>query len=111
VVLSGWGSLSGTLLADFERLDKITVDTRALDSFRFEQVDYIKIDVEGHEMAVLEGARDTLGRCRPWLVVEALGGEQEKVRAFLAALGYRETNLPALAGVAGSPHNLIFLPA
>lgn len=30
----------------------------------------MKIDVEGHEEAVLRGARDTIVSCRPWIVIE-----------------------------------------
>ncbi|MBP7038995.1 MAG: FkbM family methyltransferase [Bacteroidales bacterium] len=38
---------------------------RSLDSLNIEKMDLVKIDVEGHEMEVLEGARETLRRCRP----------------------------------------------
>ncbi len=37
-----------------------------------ERVDFIKIDVEGMELAVLRGAKDTLTRCRPLIVFETL---------------------------------------
>lgn len=42
-----------------------------LDSFKFERVDFIKIDVEGYEPGVLAGAIETIMRCRPIMVVEA----------------------------------------
>lgn len=47
-----------------------TVDVHTLDSYEFEHVDLIKIDVEGHELAVIEGSVKTLARCRPVLLVE-----------------------------------------
>lgn len=48
----------------------VTVETRRLDDFGFEDVRVVKIDVEGHELDVLRGAQDLLARWRPMLVVE-----------------------------------------
>lgn len=45
-------------------------DMRTLDSFDLEQVDFVKLDCEGYEMFVVEGARDTLARCRPCVIIE-----------------------------------------
>ena len=50
------------------------VQVRTLDSYGFEQVRVIKIDVEGSEMEVLEGGRKTILRDRPPLIVELLTG-------------------------------------
>jgi FkbM family methyltransferase len=47
------------------------VETRPLDSFHFTDVSMIKIDVEGHEEAVIEGACDTIQRNRPVLIIES----------------------------------------
>ena len=46
------------------------VPLRTLDSYQFEDVKLIKIDVEGHEFAVLEGASMTLTSSRPAMLVE-----------------------------------------
>jgi hypothetical protein len=46
------------------------VPARTIDSYNFEEVDAIKIDVEGTEMFVIEGAKDTIDRCRPSVQVE-----------------------------------------
>jgi len=43
---------------------------RALDSFDFEDVDFVKLDCEGYEDRVLAGAVATLKRCRPCVIVE-----------------------------------------
>jgi hypothetical protein len=42
-----------------------------IDDLSLPRVDLIKIDVEA-ELDVLEGARDTIGRCRPYLLVDYL---------------------------------------
>ena len=44
---------------------------KRLDDQHLDNVGLIKIDVEGHELAVLHGAADTLTRNRPAVVVEA----------------------------------------
>jgi FkbM family methyltransferase len=110
VTLEGWGSMEAPLVSQFEKRKEIKVETRTLDSFELEKVDLLKIDVEGHEMAVLAGAASTIRRCLPWLIIEALDDQQGRVRDFVLPLGYRETTLQALAGRKGSAHNLVFLP-
>ncbi len=111
VTLEGWGSIGVPLLAQFEHLKQTRVETRTLDSFSLTEVDLLKIDVEGHEMAVLAGARETISRCLPWLIIEALDEQQDRVRDFTRSFGYQETTLQALTGRKGSAHNLVFLPA
>ena len=41
-----------------------------LDLFKMNDVDFIKIDAEGDEIAILTGAAKTLKRCRPVMLVE-----------------------------------------
>ncbi len=63
-----------------------------LDSLDLRQVTAIKLDAEGAEQEVLEGARHTLTRCRPVLSVEIeerhRPGSTRDVPALLASLGY-----------------------
>jgi FkbM family methyltransferase len=52
--------------------ERITVQKRMLDEYELDNVGFIKIDVEGQEMAVLNGAQRTLERSRPVLLVEVV---------------------------------------
>lgn len=49
-----------------------SIEVRTLDSFHLNNISFIKIDVENHENEVLEGARATILRNKPILVVENL---------------------------------------
>nr|WP_267903141.1 FkbM family methyltransferase [Natronococcus pandeyae] len=55
--------------------------------------DRIKIDVEGHELSVLDGARETLCEYEPTIYVES-HGNSDMIRAFLTDIGYRIERLP-----------------
>jgi len=47
-----------------------SINLRTLDSYNFQNVDIIKIDVEGFEVPVLEGAKQTILSQRPWIQIE-----------------------------------------
>jgi FkbM family methyltransferase len=46
------------------------IEMRTLDSLEFSGVDFLKIDCEGYEHHVIAGARETLLRCKPCVIVE-----------------------------------------
>ena len=48
----------------------VGVGVTSIDSFDFQNVDFIKFDVEGHELEAINGAINTIRRYRPMLVVE-----------------------------------------
>ena len=64
------------------------------------QVSLVKIDAEGHELAVLRGMVELLHRDRPLLIVEVSSGASAE---FILSWGYTMEKLP------GSP-NCIFRP-
>jgi FkbM family methyltransferase len=70
------------------------VPVKTIDQFEFKEVGFIKIDVEGHELQVLEGARHTiLTNNYPPILLEAWNDEWYMARKLavlthLAALGY-----------------------
>jgi FkbM family methyltransferase len=113
--------------------DAFQVPMRSLDSLAAERdltrLDLIKIDVEGHERQVLDGAAATLGRHRPVLVIETgheADGDRAAIHDHLAGLGYRMLGIlldygmapadwPAYAALdppfrAGDAHNLLLVP-
>lgn len=50
------------------------VDLITIDSLNLENVSLIKMDVEGQEDQVLAGARETILRCKPVILIEIMGG-------------------------------------
>lgn len=65
------------------------IEVVPLDHFNFADVALIKIDVEGMELDVLQGALHTIMRWRPLIYVEA-PDTINKVREILGRLGYDE---------------------
>jgi hypothetical protein len=47
-----------------------TIPTFMLDDFDFEGISLIKIDVENHEIDVLLGAKKTILKCKPIIILE-----------------------------------------
>jgi len=130
MVLHLAGSLKRTH-AQFRRNATYEVEIRRLDDFAFHDVRFIKADVEGSEREVLDGARATIARDRPIILLELLSGTHEDPGAYTAAIceafGYdavivqRGEKLPALPTIAAlgkntswgteiESRNVLFLP-
>lgn len=78
-----FSNVSSDLAADDEGVPSLS-----LDSLDLERVDLLKIDVDGGEMAVLEGAVQTIERLRPTLAIEVLNTNMARVLPWLEARGY-----------------------
>jgi len=63
--------------------------TRAIDDLPEPRVDFLKLDVEGAELAALRGAEATIRRCRPRIAVAIYHRPQDwvEIPAWLDALG------------------------
>lgn len=97
-----------------EPVIETTLDALAAE-FRLERLDFVKADIEGSEMRLLVGARETIGRFRPRLLVELndahlarAGDTMAEAFALLSQLDYRAFTLgsggrlePASPGAAG----------
>jgi FkbM family methyltransferase len=59
-----------SLSNEFPSQKKIQVPIRKLDDYNFVDVNFIKIDVEGHELDVIRGAKRTILRWRPIMLIE-----------------------------------------
>lgn len=63
----------------------------AIDSLQLPACHVLKIDVEGFEIEVLRGARETIKRCRPVLYVENdRAAHQQTIISLIHELGYRQ---------------------
>lgn len=62
------GSIAASVNAGVVRTHRVAL--RTLDAFAFADAALVKIDVEGHEAAVIEGALATIAASRPALLVE-----------------------------------------
>jgi FkbM family methyltransferase len=127
----GWADISvrfsGNLLSTGSTLEHAAADAqlkrirlRTLDEvFADTRLDLIKIDVEGHEMSVLRGARQVLKRDRPAVLLEALrDAPLDTLLAEFDPLGYDShwvtehdgTLVPSSAPRPPKTRNLLFTP-
>ncbi|HEX4141052.1 MAG TPA: FkbM family methyltransferase [Candidatus Methylacidiphilales bacterium] len=88
--IEGLGSLE--LASDEPNLESFSVPAVTLDDLGDRDAGFIKIDVEGHELHVLNGARGLIARQRPVFLVETeerhKAGSVQEVFAFFKALDY-----------------------
>lgn len=72
----------------------VDVTLRTLDSYGFTDIGFFKIDVEGHEEALLRGSAQTLGRSNATVFVEIEErhnpGGLTRIVEWFASLGYDE---------------------
>ncbi len=89
--------------AESVRVDATTLD-RAAREHGWKDVAFVKIDVEGHEAAVIEGARGFLAEASPLVQLEVRAGTEFNLSALdaLARLGYAFYRL--------LPHWLVLVP-
>ena len=108
--LYGWAGLEPWNCPTAERYTESVVSVRRLDSFGFDDVSFVKVDVEGHELELLTGAQQTIRRNRPVVLIEVKDRNRAAVRDYFRDLRYAERRLEDLTGVSGSTENYVYLP-
>lgn len=110
LLLDGWASLEDEIEIDAGDYRDMNVETIRLDDMDLANVSFVKIDVEGHEMSALEGARGMFYESRPTCIVECRDGNRIAVESFFAALhaGYRMVDTKVELGFSLSPGNVLF---
>jgi len=88
-----------------------------LDLFGFKDVTFLKIDAEGYECDVLEGARETIARCRPVMLIEindsALRGQGRtpaELIVMIEGLRYTLRNVYAGQPMTGPQYDVLCFP-
>lgn len=93
-------------------LIKTKVSLRRFDGLNLNP-SYVKIDVEGHELQVLQGMTETINRCKPTFLIES--DKSKQVDKFLENFGYTafnyEPNSEKLVPKQFDTLNTFFLPA
>ncbi len=82
-------------LSDEPTPDCLKVQIRPLDSFKFTNIGYMKIDAEGEEVAILRGGKETILKNKPSMCVEVNGAalrrtgtSPEELIMLLKSYGY-----------------------
>lgn len=90
-VFAGTSSVTASDAAVPVRVPTITLDSLALEDVRF-----VKMDIEGHELPALRGAEETIRRDRPLLLLELETRHQplEPVVELLTSWGYEGQVMP-----------------
>lgn len=123
---NAYGEPAATLPDGFTSVEAIEIPVDTLDHVveveAIPRVDLIKADVEGGELAIFEGATETLHRWRPRILCEIearhldrYGKDPADVVGFLTALGYRmftfaDGVLRPTNDVTVEENNYMFLP-
>lgn len=82
----GWTTIAATDRTVVPGMDPFRVRAMPLDALFLEDVRLLKVDVERHEHLVLAGARRTIARSRPLIVIEDW---ERDLAPVMAELGYR----------------------
>jgi FkbM family methyltransferase len=86
---SSKGNFGGLEVGSSSAYGTVDVEIRTLDSYEFDNVGFIKIDVEGFEEEVLRGGVETITRCKPVMYIEDDRLDKSaSLRKYISSLGY-----------------------
>ncbi len=69
------------------------IELITLDSLNFDRIDLMKIDVEGMEEEVLNGARKLIESFKPIIFLEVIKSNKQVLVSLLEGFGYKYINL------------------
>ena len=109
---SGLGSLERLKGAAYTSQRSHEIPLKCLDGLipLDQRVDFMKIDVEGHELSMLRGAKRILTTDRPSLAIEVWPQNRFAVHEFLSSIDYGLVPIFDLIGVEVAEQNLCYGP-
>jgi FkbM family methyltransferase len=111
ISISGWASLYRDNLPEAQSFIEKEAQVRPLDDFNLAGVDFIKIDVEGHEIEVIKGAIRTIESSRPVILVEVKGQNLRWVSDWFKQRDFLHCDLDAHFHLGQKNCNQLYVPA
>jgi FkbM family methyltransferase len=62
---------------------------KSIDELNLSRIDFIKIDIEGMEMDALFGAKNSISKMKPQLLIEKIKSDVSEIEKFVNNLGYK----------------------
>ena len=96
MVLHGWSSFEKkkNFKNSFSKFIEIKSKVMKLDYFNFKNVSFIKIDVEGHELKLLQGAKKFFKQNKPNCLIEISKMNLARVKIFFKSLNVNYKCIP-----------------
>lgn len=65
------------------------ISITSIDALELGNCDALFLDIEGYEVAALDGAKETVDRCRPVILAELLPRSHQEIERWLAGMRYK----------------------
>lgn len=108
--VTGWASLYRDNLPEAQTFIEREVQVKPLDDFNLTGVDFIKIDVEGHEIEVIKGAARTIEDSRPVMLVEVKDQHLQPLNEWFLQRKFVHCSLDALFHLQEKNVNHLYVP-
>jgi FkbM family methyltransferase len=110
VVMAGWATLQSQIDCDHESERTLLVPLKTIDSLGLTNLKFMKMDVEGHEIAALNGGVQTLKLCKPTCLIEVRAANLPTVDAFFFKIDsrYRRVDTASELGVLLTGENVMY---
>lgn len=100
IYCNSFNSGDNRLFDHTESVPPVSIPTFPLDDLKIRRLDLLKVDTQGTDHVVLSGARGTIKRCNPLIIVEwwpegirGYGSDPLKVLEFYDKLGYELSSI------------------